>query len=216
MSEPSGGASVQAVVARVAVLEADGVPLPGSANLYTTNAVIQLDATEVTTKGVDLEVMNAGGELCLVYKGRDPLKRYDLALQLCSLNPELEAMLVGGDITRSGGVAIGAAVPPVGSFGAPFGVSLELWSKNIIDGDLDPNWPYIHWALPRTYWSGPDKVTWSNANMIRSFTGYTSENPNWFNGPGNDFVGQSGRSISWVYTKSTPIPVLGAQPLAAS
>lgn len=215
MAEPSCGASIQACAERIAVLEQDGVPLPGSGHLYVTDALVKLEATPVYYKGVEIEVPNACGNLCVNYKARDVLKRYDLALELCSIDPELEAMLVGGESFTSGGLTVGGSVPAVGTIGAPYGVSVELWSKHIVDGDQDGVHPWIHWVIPRSYWQ-PGKNTWDVNHMQRLFDGFTSENPNWFNGPSNDWTFSSDRSIAWAFTTTIPTPACGAQTLPAS
>src|SRR5260221_9760435 len=98
MAVPSCGASVQACALRVAVLEQDGIPLPGAGNLYTTDVMAKLDATPVYTKGVDMEVLSACGVPALIYKDFDRFKRFDLQLSLINLDPEIENMLVGGEI----------------------------------------------------------------------------------------------------------------------
>lgn len=217
MSETSCGASVQAVGMRIAVLEADGVPLPGAGNLYVTDALTKLDTTPVMFKGADIQQANAAGNLCVVYKVPDVLVRYDLALTVCSLDPELEHMLVGGELFQTGSVSVGGSSPPVGrrEDNVKAGVSVELWSKHIVNGDIDSVFPYIHWVFPRTYWQ-PDKTTWDNSPMERPFTGYTSENPRWFDGPANDWNFNSDRSWAWCYTQTVPVPSCGAQTLVAS
>lgn len=217
MAEQSCGASVFACATRVAVLEQDGVPLPGDANLYITDSLVKLESTPQFTKVPETEQLNAGGNLCVSYKAPDPLKRYDLILELCSLDPELEHMLVGGELFVSGGFTVGASSPKVGSIetATANGVSVEVWSKNITNGDIDPIWPYIHWVWPRTRWS-PDKNTWDINHMPRLFTGYSAENPNWFNGPANDWAFSSDRSYAWAFTKTLPQVFCGAQNLPAS
>lgn len=209
MALQTGGAAVQACAMRVCVLEQDGVPLPGAANLYTTDAMSQLSVTPATTKGADIEVMNACGSPAVLYKDRDRLKRYDLQLDMLTLDPEFEQILSGGETFTAGSFTVGGAVPAVATIEAPGGVSLELWTKNIVAGDLSPINPYVHWIIPRSYWL-PDKISFMNGHMLRSFTGYTSQNPNFYNGPQNDWNFASDRSIAWCYTQILPTPHLGA------
>jgi hypothetical protein len=210
MAEQNCGASVEAVATRVAVLEQDGVPIPGAGNMYTTDALVKLDLTPVFTKGNDIEVMNAGGGLCVTYKERDRFKRYDLVLEICTLDPELEQMLVGGLPITAGGFTIGATTPRVGAIGAPFGVSMELWTKHIVNGDLDVFYPYIHWYLGRTYWQ-PDKTTFDVNHMSRMFQGYTSENPNFEDGPAGDWLWDSASTLGYAYTRTLPTIQCGSQ-----
>lgn len=209
MAQQSCGASIQACAMRVAVLEQDGIPLPGTKNLYTTDALTKLDATPNYTKGVDLEVLNGCGAPSLIYKDFDRFKRYDLALELINLDPEIENMLVGGELFTQGGFAVGGTGPDIAVFERPYGVSLELWSKHIVGGDVDPVWPYIHWVFPRSYWTA-DKTSLMNGPMPRAFNGFTSRNLNWFNGPSNDWTFASDRSMAWAFTRTLPPVTCGA------
>lgn len=217
MAEQSCGSSIFSCVTRVAVLEQDGVPLPGAGNLYVTDALVKMEGTPQFTKIPETEVLNACGALCAFYKAVDPFKRLDLTLELCSIDPELEQMLAGGELFTSGGFSVGKSAPPVGTVEARVqnGVSVELWSKHIVNGDVDPIWPYIHWVYPRTRWM-PDRQTHDINHMPRLFTGFTSENPNWFNGPANDWTFASDRTWAWAFTKTIPVTACGAQTLAAS
>lgn len=216
MSEPTCGASVQAVAIRVAKLEPTGIPAPGAGNLYVSDALTKLEADPEYVAGANIQKKNAGGNLCVNYRTRDVLSRFGLALEICSLDPELEVMLVGGELFTSGGVHIGASSPQVGVIEAPYGVSVELWSRHVVSGgDQDATWPWVHWVLPRSYWT-PGKVTWDENDMPRLFSGFTSENQNWFNGPANDWAFSSDRSIAWAFTQTVPTPTCGATALSAT
>jgi hypothetical protein len=216
MAEPTCGASVQAVAIRVSILEQSGVPDPGAGHLYTSDALTKLEADPQYVAGVNIQKKNAGGSLCVNYKSRDVLSRYDTSLEICSLDPELENMLAGGELFTLGGVHVGGSTPQVGVVERPYGVSVELWSRHVgSGGDQDATWPWVWWVLPRSYWQ-PGKATWDENEMPRLFTGYTSENPNWFNGPLNDWAFSSDRSIAWCFSKTVPTPTCGAVALVGS
>lgn len=225
MAEQTCGASVQCCAIRISVLEQDGVPLPGAANLYVTDALAKFEAVPVYTKGVDMEVLNACGIPAVLYKARDVFKRFDLTLSLLNLDPELEAILIGnlapgplpnGILTfTSGGFTVGASALKVAGYGAPYGVAIELWSKHVVSGDLDPNYPYVQWIVPRSYWQ-PGNTTLDNNAMPRDYTGFTTQNPNYYNGPMNDWVFDSSRSMAYALTRTLPAPTCGAQALVHS
>lgn len=215
MAQLNCGASIQACALRIAVLEQDGIPVPGAGNLYQTDTIAKLDATPVYTKGVDLEVLNGCGVPALIYKDVDRFKRYDLQLTLINLDPEIENMLVGGELFTVGGFRVGASSPQVATMERPYGVSLEVWSKHIVAGIVDPTWPYIRWIFPWSMWS-VDKTTLENAAMPRIFNGFTTQNPNWANGPANDWTFASDRSMAWAFTRTMPAALCGAQALAAT
>jgi hypothetical protein len=217
MAEQSCGASVFACVTRVVLLEGDGVPLNVANNMYVTDALVKMEGTPQFTKIPEVEILNACGALCVTYKTVDPFKRVDLTLEICTLDPELEQMLVGGELFTSGGFSVGGSAPPVGTVEANVlnGVSVELWSKHIVNGDIDPIWPYIHWIWPRTHWQ-PDKQTFDINHMPRLFTGFTSQNPNFEDGPTGDWAFASDRTYAWAFTKTLPAVSCGAQSLAPS
>lgn len=214
--EPACGGSVQCCAIRVAVLEQDGVPLPGAGNLYVADAFTKLVATPVFTKGPDIELVNACNFPSIVYKDMDRFKRFDLSLELIYTDPELEFMLLGGETFQNGGQNIGTSSPSVGAYAGYYpGVSVELWSKRIVNGDLDITYPYIRWILPRAKFQ-QDAVTWDNNPMSRMYTGFTSANSNWFNGPANDWPFPSDRQLAYAYAKTLPTVSCGAQALASS
>lgn len=216
MAEPSCGGSVQTCAIRIATLEQDGVPLPGNLNLYVTDNIMKLTATPVVTKGVDLEVVNACNSPILTYKDMDRFKRYDLTLDLINLDPELENALLGTELFTSGGLNIGGSSPQVAGYaGNRNGVSMELWTKHIVSGNIDPIYPYIQWVFPATYWQAAAE-TWDVNPMARSFTGFSTVNPNYFNGPANDWTQASDTQRMWRFTKTIPTVACGGQVLVHS
>jgi len=216
MAELNCGGSVQICAIRVATLEIDGTPLPGPSNLYVTDAFASLVVTPNFTKGVDLEVVNACGAPQLLYKDMDRLKRWDLTLSLIYLDPEPEQLLIGAETFGTGGYSVGSGTPLTAAYGGyRYGVSLELWAKHIVNGDLDITYPYIRYVLPRSYWTHDKRSLDINA-VPQDYVGYTSANPNWYNGPMNDWPYASDSQFMWAYTKTLPNPVCGGQPLVHS
>lgn len=216
MAEPTCGGSVQCCAMRVATLELDGVPLPGASNLYVTDALSKLTITPVTTKGVDLEIVNACNAPEIIYKDMDRFKRYDLALDLIYTDPELENMLTGTELFNSGGLNIGTSGPATAAYAGYFpGLSMELWSKHITNGGQDPVYPWIQWVFPRSFWMQA-AVTLDGNAMARSYTGYTNANPNYYNGPANDWSFPSDTQMMYRFTKTIPTVACGAQALIHS
>lgn len=216
MAEPACGGSVQVCAMRVAVLEADGVPLPGALNLYNTDGIAKFEAVPVMTKGADMEVTNGCGAPAIIYKDMDRFKRYDLTLDLIYLDAELEQMLIGGELYNLAGLNIGTSGPAVAAYAGSYnGVSMELWSKHIVNGDQDGVYPWVQWVVPRTRWMKAN-VTLDNNPMPMNYTGYSSANPNYYNGPLNDWPYASDTQLMWRLTKTIPTPVCGATALVHS
>jgi len=217
MAEPACGGSVQCCAIRVALLELDGVPLPGASNLYIADAVAKVEFQAQVVKGVDMESISACGFPAILYKDMDRFKRYDVTLNLQYLDPELENLLLGTELFNQGGLNIGGGSPYVAAYAGYFpGVSLELWSKHIVNGDQDPVYPYIQWVCPRVKFSLATPVTFENNPMVRMFSGFTSSNPNWYHGPEDDWPFASDTQLAWRMCATIPTPECGAQPLVAT
>lgn len=210
-------ASLQACALRVARLGADGVPIPGATAAYVTDTLVKLILKPVVIAGDEIQTKNACGALCVDYKELDVLGRLDLELEICSPDPELHEILLGGTLITSGGQTIGYQYPALKTPANVNGVSMEIWTKAIIGDDLAANRPYFHWALPRTRWMLSDK-NMENAAMTNVLNGFATENPNWFNGPFGDWVGDSSKVAQWERVGSGNLPNIacGYQNVVAS
>lgn len=204
---------VQGCALRVAVLDPSGVPLPGAGNLYTSDALTELAFTPVYADADEVEEKNACGTVCVSLTGDDSLKRGDVALTICTHDPYLLAMLGDGDVLSDGGIN-GFAMPPIGALSGP-GVSLEVWSKRVDDGDLHDEYPYAWWVIPKVKNLRMGARTFNNGSALPQFTGRAYENPNWYDGPLNDWPVSSDRLIQWFPVAALPA-ISGRVTLAAS
>jgi hypothetical protein len=209
---PSDGAGgIHALRLRVAKLDASGAPLVGATNMFVSDALVSLAIDPQYEEGEEQTVRNGSGLVCLTYKAPDSLKRANLTLTICRPDPGLTEFLAGGSTIVSGSDTIGHAAPPVGADPTPNGVSLEAWSRAILSGGGAATPPYRWWTLGRTKWR-IDASTLDANPQTPTFTGYGEENPNYGNGPNNDWTYTSGRVWAWV--RSAVIPVSGLDPVA--
>lgn len=199
---------------RLANLEPNGVPKPGADNLYVTDALVRMATTPVYTEGEEITVQNACGENCMDYKGDDNFRRVDVVIEICTQDPVLSAMLSQG-VVLADGDARGYAAPPLGVQSGN-GISVELWTKRINDGDLDPDFPYAWWAFPKIKGLRPGEKAFEKGPVANIFNGRGLENPNWFDGPLNDWPATSDRVYQWIETDTLPDASCGAQVLVAS
>jgi len=205
---------LQACAIRLARLDAIGVPAPGPNNLYVSDGMIELTYTEEVEKGTDVTVKNGRGDICASFRTDDLLKRVTLNLVICPYDPELFELLRGGTVLRSG-ERTGYAAPRVGIDPTPSGVSLEVWMKRRQHGGGDDTFAYEQFVFPRTYWTfGGRKL--EDGVQLSVLDGWGQENPNWFNGPGNDWPVASTSCYASLPTNSLPTPHCGAQTLSAS
>lgn len=217
MAEDPTLPQLQAVRLRVSKLEfSTGVPLPGAHNIYVTDAFVRVGFKWVTKEANEIEVENAQGALCAYAKGEKTFKRGEVTLGLCSSDPYLEQLLDGGAILSGGdlGDRIGHAAPALGTFPHQ-AVSVEVWTKRIKNGTLDTTSPYAWWVYPRIQAITPSDHEHANAELKREFVGEAYENPNWSDGPLNDWPAASDRVHQWVPTSTLPA-VTGSAALLAS
>lgn len=204
---------VAACAIRVAVLDPSGVPNPGANQLYTSSALTELQVTPVYEDGDEITQKNACGTVCVDYKGDDSFRRADVSITVCTHDPYLMAMLGSGDVIDAGAVD-GFAFPAIGVLNAS-PVSIEVWAKRIDDGDLHAEYPYAWWVLPKVRSLRLGQKTFNNGASLPVFTGQALENPNWYDGPLNDWPATSDRVAQWVPVAALPA-ITGLSTLAAS
>ena len=206
---------INACAMRVSRLEPNGVPDPGADNLIVSAGLASMSFTPVYAEGEEIEVKNACGDICIAYKAPARLKRIDLVLDLCQLDPELFEMLAGGGVLTDGD-AVGYEAPDVGEDPTPYGVSMELWAQRIIDGELDPDFPYEWWVFPRTRWRFNER-TFNNGPMSHPLSGEGTQNTNWYDGPLNDWpLPPADRLWQHIPTSGVPTTSCGYGVLSAS
>lgn len=207
---------VHAVRLRATKLDSNGVPSPGASSIYVTDAFIRVGASPVYTDGDEIEQKNAQGAVCINYRGKDSLKRLDMTVELCSPDPYLIPLLTGGTtLTGFDGQRVGMAMPPIGLWSGS-DVSIEVWSKRIDDGVEDADSPYAWHVYPRVTNLRMGDLAHENGPFLPTCTGQAYENPNWFDGPTNDWPAASDRVYQWVPTDTLPTVQCGFQTLTAS
>lgn len=203
------------IMARVCRLNSNGSPKAGVGNLYVTESIVSLTMAIQIKAGASHEAPNGNGRLCFSYDEPDIIKGLNLQSAWCQDDPELRAMLSGGDLITTGGVTTGYAAPKVGTSPDTDGCSLEIWTYNIEGSDIDPDVPYVRFVFGKTTWT-PADTTFANGPITHPYTGKAKENKNFLDGPANDWPYTSDRL--WQYNGDTELPesMCGAQELIAS
>lgn len=173
-------------------------------NYIVTDALTVLSFTPVYADGDEIDETNASGGQCVYYRADDRFQRADVDLTICSWAPKLANMLTGGAILTDGD-AEGFAYPPLGTVAANR-VSIEVWAKRIVAGDLDPDFPYAWWVLPNVRNLRIGQKTFENGPSFPNFTGQGYENANWYDGPANDWPVDSDRVAQWIPCTEAELP----------
>lgn len=206
----------QGCAIRVTRLQANGRTQPGASSMIVSNAIVRFVSTPVYTDGTEIEQKNACGVVCINYKAPDSYKREDVELQICTHDPFLMEMLTDGASVLSDGTLRGYSGPSVGEV-AGDGVSIEIWTKRITGGALDPDAPYAWHVWPKVTSLRPGARTFEDGPNMPTFTGQANENPNWVDGPLNDFPEDSSKTYQWIETTTLPdTDVCGYQTVAVS
>jgi len=205
----NGAGSLFALGMRFTKLAANGAPLVGADNAYQTDALVQMQFGLEYEEGDEIIQRNGAGRICLTYKAPDSLKRATISgLQFCTPDPNVLEFLIGGEVIEDGsGNPIGYRAPEVGSEPTPDGVSIELWTRAIIDGAYSG---YFRWVFPRVFVRPSGDWTASGSDpLVPEFEGFGTQNANWGDGPTNDWDYQSDRV--WQYVQTADFPIDGAE-----
>jgi len=203
------GASLQCVAIRVTALDAGGKPQPGAA-MYVTDNLVKIDFNPEMESGQEISQKNAAGNLCVVYRTPDLMKRLNMSVEVCVPDPELEVLLSGGDLFLDGDDVMGFAYPPLMVDSAPNGVSIEAWTRYVVDGYQPAEQPYIWWAFPKTQLRKGNRTIDVNA-MANVYEGFAGENVQWGTGPLGDWEWPSDRVVQACFTDTVPEVQCGGQ-----
>lgn len=194
---------VHACRIRVALLGADGTPVAGASLMYVSKSLVSVAFAPQYTDGDEIEEKNACGEVEVNYKAPDTFKRGDITITLITPDPYLQSLLSGG-VVLVDGTATGYGAPAIGL--APDDViSVEVWAKRITNGAPDPDYPYAQWGYPLISSLRLQDFSQAGEANKPSFVGQAHENPNWDDGPANDWNVATDRVFQWM-------PVTGPLP----
>lgn len=206
---------IQACRMRFARLGDDGNPEAGAENLYVTKSFSRFAVTAVYTDGDEIEDKNACGEVEVNFKSADSFKRADFEITLMVPDPYITALLTGGNVLVDGD-AVGASYPAIGAIDEFNRWSIELWSKRVRNGALDPDFPYARWVAPMAQNIRVGDKAFESGTQLTVISGQMVENPTWSDGPVNDWPVNADRVLQWLPVTDLPDVVCGPIELVAS
>jgi len=186
--------------------------------MYVSDQLVKIDFNPDMEAGQEISNRGASGNLCVVYRTPDLLKRLTIELELCIPDPELEVLLSGGEVffdSAQPADVVGFKYPKLMVDPTPNGISVEAWTRYVIDGYQPPDQPYMWWTFPRMYLRKGNRTIDVNA-MANVYDGYAIENPSWNGGPLGDWTQDSDAVVQAVFTDTVPQAQLGMQQVPGS
>lgn len=180
--------SIHALALRLTTLDQTGAPVVGAKKAFVSKSLTKITFTPTYTEGQKIEEKNGADQVCVTYQAARSLTGGTCKIEVCSPDPELESILAGyGILVNSVADVVGGASPAIGTDPLPYGVSIEAWSRAILDGAENPALPYIRWVLPRGKGFSVDERVAENAAMKPTYSGTLEQNSAWGNGGFNDW-----------------------------
>jgi hypothetical protein len=152
-------------------------PLDVSGNIDASKPVLNSKGFITATfspqfeEGDEITEKAADGSVCVSFKVDDSFTRVDFSLPLCDVDPEVTALLAGGNVILDGdGAVVGYTSPVAGAkVGNP--VAIEVWSQAIVAGKPASDRPYWHWVFPyvKVRYEGDREI--GNSRLANEFTG---------------------------------------------
>lgn len=202
--------SVNGVALRVSRLDADGNILPGSNSVYTQKAFMSFQFTPEMEEGEEITEKNADGSICYSSQERSTLKRVTLSLSVCSPDPELEELLLGGTIFKTGDEVLGYAAPEAGEVANPDGIAIEAWSRAMnASGKPIAGAGFYHWVFPYGAFAPSGDRVMENGLMANEYEGWAVGNENFGSGPDGSWAFTSASPYQYARTDTAPVDQLG-------
>ena len=198
--------SVNGVALRVSRLDSDGFILPGSNTVYTQKAFMSFQFTPEMEEGEEITEKNADGSICYSSQERSTLKRVTLSLSVCSPDPELEELLLGGTIFKTGDEVVGYAAPEAGTVANPDGIAIEAWSRAMnASGKPIAGSGFYHWVFPYGAFAPAGDRVMENGLMANEYEGWAVGNENFGTGPDGSWAFSS--TAPYQYARAATAPV---------
>lgn len=206
-----GAGSLFALGMRLCKLAADGSIMTGANVCYATNVLVKLDVGLSMDTPNAVSQKNGAGAVCMYYQPPSTVQGGTLKnLTVCEPDPNIMQFMLGGTViegTGSPAPDIGYQAPAVGVAPVPNGISIEFWTRAILNGAPASSLPYFHWVLPRATVTLSSDMTAEETNpLMPVFDATLAENANWGTGPLASWSGDSSRV--WQYRREATVPDL--------
>lgn len=168
---------------RVTELDTCGTPVTGG-SFVVSSGFIQVEITSELEDGEEYIQKNADGALCVNERGPDSLKRLNVTVDWCNVDPDIINLITGYPTEMDGADAVGFRIQ---EGEADTNWALEIWT-GVAGQACAGGLTYGYMLLPFITGSTLGDITIENATATFQTTGYTQGNSTWGVGP-YDVVG---------------------------
>lgn len=161
---------------RVRVTELDVCGSPVTGNSYVvSDGFIQVAITTEVEDGDEYIQKNADGALCINERGPDSVKRHNVTVDWCNVDPDIMNLVLGYPLEMDGDDAVGYRGQ---SGAADANWALEIWT-GLGNQSCDDGLMYGYLLIPFITGSTLGDMTVENAPTTFQTTGYTQDNSGW-------------------------------------
>lgn len=181
------GTPIKGTHLRIVKLDECGVPVTGTNSLViVTKGFVQVEMEPQYEDGEEFFERNADGKACVNQQDAPTLKRMQLTVDFCEVNPAAASFVVDGRLLTEGAATTGTGFAvKEGEPATRF--SLEVWQRVAGSGACDASGAqrYIYHAWPNVGDSQIGTYTIENGRSTLQFVSLTrAAATQWGNGPG--------------------------------
>jgi hypothetical protein len=163
---------------RVTELDTCGTPVTGS-SFAVSEGFISVALTSELEDGDEYIQKNADGKLCINERAPDSLKRLNVTIDWCNVDPDIISLITGYPQELDGSDAVGFRIQ---EGEADTNWALEVWT-GLSNQNCDDGVQYGYLLLPFLTGATLGDITIENAAATFQTTGYTQGNSAWGVGP---------------------------------
>lgn len=212
---------IKASVMRLVELDACGTPATGTSSVVVSDGFVSISPSPQYEDGTEYLTKKANGDLCVNSIDPPALKRVDLEMVWCVLDPDALIIQTGERLLTDSGAVTGTGVA-FGEGQITTRYSLEVWQpvSGVNACNAAGQQQYVYWAFPNVGNAQVGDFTFENGVFNFTINSSTAgASTLWGTGPGNgtkwiDQAVQSGDHYLYnVTTTAPPTSACGATTL---
>jgi len=182
------GTPIKGKIIRICATDVCGVPITGAGTrVVITNSFTKVSMSPQYEDGTEFFERTADGGVCVNQKDPPILKRMQLSVDLCSIDPDMQPMVLAArELTTTGPVSGTGFAMQEGAPGTNY--SMEVWQQIAGSGACDATGAqrYVYNAWPHCNNTRLQDYDIENAKSVLSFMCETvAAAPQWGDGPGS-------------------------------